>query len=492
LPIEDYTEKITGKFAQLFSDIPEEKLKVTKIKPPVELESPKENYDIENWMNWAVNNYLPYHFWLEENDKHDQSADQYAGMFGDWIFSHYDELINNYSGMMYRVLPGLKEELLQNEHTVFVVLDNFNYKFLEFLISCLEKNRFVVQEESPVLAMIPTETVISKRAFFTAEAYNDNGDKYDKIVRNWAQTLGIEMEYLPNVGTLKSLANMDKKVYFLNYLRLDEMLHEDQNASAQRIEVRIQKELEALINEIISTLRKFGREKDTNIYFIADHGSTKILPEQPNEIDPKYYKDKAQEANYRCIEVDDEDYENTRAAIGGLCYALDRQRYGTDKCFFIARGYNRFIKNELQGYVHGGITPEEAIVPLVKSAYDMDMCKNPEITLVSENLRFAVTQKLTFLVKNFNDFPIENIELIIQNNNVKCDKIDPITVNGLETGTIDLTGTRITKSMDKKNNEKLYIMISYSANGRNHRYQSEIGISVKSAQGHATDLSDLL
>lgn len=488
----DYVDRIVLKFTPLFEKTPEAKLRITNIKPPVTLEKPGDDFEIDEWIKWSVDNYLPYHFWLEYNGKADKDADEYATAFGDYIFKKYDELVNSYPGMMYKVLPSVKDSLIENEHTLFVILDNFNYKYLDFLASCMNNERFVMEDVSPILSMIPTETAISKRAFFTGEAYNDNGDKYDKIVSNWAKSLGVTMQYLPNIGALKNLDGMDKKVYFLNYLRLDEILHEDQGSSAQRIEVRIQKELEALVLEISKVLKKLGREKDTSVYFIADHGSTQILPSQPNGIDPKYYKDKAQESDYRFIEVVAEDYENIKAAIGNLCYALDKERYGTANSFFIARGYNRFIKNDLCAYVHGGITPEEAIVPFVRFLYDMDMCKDPELSLVSDNLRFAVKLKLTFLMKNYNEFPVENVELIIQNSNVKYSKPEVISIAGLETVTIDIQDARITKAMDKKNNEKMIVTINYSANGRKHSYQTEIAMSIKSAQSSGMDLSDLI
>ncbi len=493
LLVEEFLDRISFRFEPLFAEIPELKLRLVNIKPPVVLEKPGNKLDIDSWISWAIDNYLPYRFWLEYNGEYDQKADEYGGLFGDFVFNNYDFLVNNYQGMMYRVLPSVKDELLENDHTLFVVLDNFNYKFVDHLISRMNSERFIVMSQKPVLSMIPTETSVSKRAFFTAEAYNDNGEGYEKIVNRWAGSLGVEMQYLPNVRAFQNLKSMEKKVYFLNYLRLDQMLHEDQNASAQRIEVRIQKELDALVDEISRTLRRHGREKDTNVYFIADHGSSRIIPKQSNGIDPKFYKNKAQESDYRFIEVKDEDYEKTKTAIGNLCYALDKERYGTSGNYFIARGYNRFIKNELDGYVHGGITPEETIVPFIKFSYDVDMCKDPEISLVNDNLRFAVKLKLTFLVKNYNEFPIDDIELIIQNSNIKYSKVSSLhVVDGLETGTIEIPDARITKSMDKRKNENLFIVFNYSANGRKHSFQKVIEMSIKSAQSISTDLSDLL
>ena len=47
------------------------------------------------------------------------------------------------------------------------------------------------------------------------------------------------------------------------------------------------------------------------------------------------------------------------------CYTLDRHKYGLDNNYLIARHYYRFLKTEDNFYVHGGLTPEETIVPFV-------------------------------------------------------------------------------------------------------------------------------
>ena len=484
-------EEILKKFKELFEKDSTEKDRVLMMQAPVELSNPEGIDNVNDWLKWALENYLPYKFWLELSGKTDERADNYASMYGDWIFEHYDSLINTYPDMMYKMLPSLKGDFISNEHSILVIIDNFNYMFVSDLTEYLIGAGFNKVEEKPVLAMIPTETAISKRAFFTGEAYNDNQQGYDKLVKKWSDQIGVSMKYLPNVGSLRNLNIFDEKVIFLNYLRIDEMLHEDQSDSAQSIEYRIKQELKALMNLIVVTLKKLGREKDTDIYFIADHGSTKITAEQVNAIDPKYYKEKAEESDYRFIAVNDEDFENTKNAIGGLCYALDRKRYGTQNNFFIASRYNRFIRNELKGYVHGGITPEESIVPFLHFTFDVAQCKNPEITLGNDFLRFAVSTKLSIMVKNFNEFELDNLTVTIQNSNIKYNQPEAVNVDAYGTYLIEIPGARISKTLDKKKNEKMTLKISYSANGRKHYFTTELDMPMKSVQSSGSDLSDL-
>lgn len=484
-------DELLQKFESLFTKNPYEKEKVLLLKAPSKIINPKGIDCIEGWMTWAIESYFPYRFWMELTGKTDSNVDEFAAMYGDWIFDNYDSLVNTYPLMMYKVLPLLKEDFEANEHSLMIMLDNFNYKFVPELTDYLCDAGFTKLNEKPVLSMIPSETAISKRAFFTGEAYNNNQQGYDKLVQNWADQIGISMKYIPNVGALRDLSDFSERVIFINYLRIDEMLHENQSDSAQTIESRIRQELKALVDTLIVTLKKLGREKNTDIYFIADHGSTKISSEQVNAIDPKYYKDKAKEADYRFISVDDEDFETTKNAIGSLCYALDKNRYGTQYNYFIAKRYNRFIRNEMKGYVHGGITPEESIVPLMHFSFDATQCKHPEITLGNDMLRFSVSTKLSVIVKNFNEFSLDDVCILIQNSNIKYDPVESVSVDGYATTVIEIPGARIAKSLDKKNNERMNLRVTYSANGRKYSLDSEVAMPMKSVQSSGSDLSDL-
>lgn len=493
---DSYTEEdvhaLRDKFSGLLHQDSEAERKIMLLRAPVDLKVPSANkFNTEDWIQWARENYLPYKFWLEITGKYDPDADKYSSEFGDWFFKQYDSLVNGYPYMMYKIIPLLKNDFISNQHSLVVMLDNFNYKFVPELKRYEADAGFNLLSDNPVFAMIPTETAISKRAFFTGEAYNDNGIGYDKLTAKWAEQMEISMRYLPHVGALREMTSFDEKVVFLNYLRIDEMLHEDQSDSAQPLEERIRQELNALLRTINSTLKRLGRDKDTDIYFIADHGSTRILPEQPNEIDPKFFKDRAAESDYRFIAVSDEDFEKTKSAIGSLCYALDKNRFGTKQHFFIARNYNRFIKSELKAYVHGGITPEETIVPLLHFAFDVEQCRDPEVTLGNDTLRFSSKVKLILVLKNFNEFELTDIDIEILNRNVKYEKPEKAYVDGSSSCMIELPDSRITKALDKELNEKMTIKVTYKANGKTHTFMTDVHLPMKSMQSSASDLSDL-
>lgn len=145
----------------------------------------------------------------------------------------------------------------------------------------------------------------------------------------------------------------------------------------------------------------------------------------------------------------------------------------------------------MKGYVHGGITPEESIVPLMHFSFDATQCKHPEITLGNDMLRFSVSTKLSVIVKNFNEFSLDDVCILIQNSNIKYDPVESVSVDGYATTVIEIPGARIAKSLDKKNNERMNLRVTYSANGRKYSLDSEVAMPMKSVQSSGSDLSDL-
>ena len=486
---EQTIQMIRDKFHDYYVENPSQDI-LASLKAPVELTEPSAA-TLDEWMKWAVEIYFPYKFWLEKIDKSDETADKFSEQYGEWVFSRYAHIVINEDRIIYKILPKVIGEMKEKPHALFVILDNFNYKFVGNLCSYMAENEFVVKEECPVLAMIPTDTAISKRAFFLGEAYNDNDSPYEKIVSDWAKRTGLPMKYIPDVGNLKRLESFDEKILFLNYLKIDKLLHEDMSASALSVEERIGQELQALIKTIIQTLKRLGRERDTEIYFIADHGSTKILPEQANEINVQYYKKTAEESDYRFIAVSDSDFEMMKSAVGGLCFTLKRTQFNTKKSYFIARKYNRFIRNDIKCYVHGGISPEESIVPFIHFTYNMADCIVPEITIQNDNLRFMTTIELALLVKNANSYALTEFEIEILNPNCKWTRVPKtiVTENGVTL--VKFPKTRITKSMvEKDKNERLFMRLTFKTNGIAREYSLDIPMNIKSSQGGGMNLMD--
>lgn len=465
--------------------------KLSNIIPPKAVDSPENITTLEEWISWAINSYLPYKFWMEENDIYNNKIDQYSLMYGDWVYKNYGNLIASSDKMIYKALAIIGRNIKEDELSIVVMIDNFNYKYVQLCKSYFYEKGYSTTLDQPLISMIPTETSVSKSAFFSGQPFNLQQKSYETMCKEWEVFFNGRVQYLSDIGKLDSVNDKNAKLYILNYLSIDKILHDSQNNAALPISYRIREELKAAIDKIINFGKRLGYENSMKIYFVSDHGSTKILKEQENLIDPKYYKAKTEDCAYRVISILDKNFKTYKDSIGHLCYVLDRNAYGMKENYFIARGYNRFMETDLSFYVHGGITPEENIVPLLKFERVEYKLIQPELVIRNNEFRYSSMNSIKLLLKNYNEYPIEKIELTIMNPNIRwddgiymLDKIDKESQTE-----IFLNKVRIMRKHDSY--EKLNIRMKYIFLGKEYDKNYEFDIKVKATQESTFDFNDL-
>jgi hypothetical protein len=148
-----------------------------------------------------------------------------------------------------------------------------------------------------------------------------------------------------------------------------------------------------------------------DIYISSDHGSTKIPAAAGNVVDEKFYRERATDRHHRYIAVPEGRATNPTAYDQMHCYIVRADAFGTRESYFIARGYGRFVETKESIYVHGGLTPEETIVPFCKLAKTEIEALQPTIYLPDNVVRYSVKADLVFSVGNPNDYEIKNVEL---------------------------------------------------------------------------------
>lgn len=464
--------------------------KLNNIIPPSFPSEPREDYTITQWLEWAINQYLPYRFWLEENDQYDFILDKYSSQYGDWIFKNYHQLLSNEPNMLHKTLINLNEALTQDEVSIIVIVDNYNFKYVPLVKEYFNHYGFSTSLEKPIISLIPTETSVSKSAFFNAEPYSSKNKSYDKRCSEWETYFDKKVKYLSDISKLDEIKEKKENIYILNYVSIDKILHESQSNSALPISYRIQEELKAMIDKVVEFSKSIGYESEMKIYFTSDHGSTKIFSKQHNLIDSKYYKEKADDAAHRYIALKDKEFKIYKDSIGQLCYAMDRQQYGTKENFLIARNYYRFINTDGSFYVHGGITPEENIVPLLKFEKISANLQEPNLILRNNEFRYSVLSNMTFTIKNYNEYELKNIEIMILNPNIKWDqkscKIEKVRKESEVQ--IDLSNFRIMKA---KGDTELNVRLVYSFLGKKYETDYKFNIKIKSIQENKINLDDL-
>lgn len=385
--------------------------------PPAYPADPAMNQTVEDWLHWAVHEYLSYRFWMEENDLWDEMVAGYAIRYADWFYANY--VMHRYQHQnrwVYNLLNQAGASLSAGRKVIFVLIDNFNFKHLRTLLAQFNRRGFrVVGEVEPVWSPIPTATEVSKWCLVAGEP--DLGDiqghNYQDILdKDWRGHFeSYRVTYLSKLGDLKKRRRFNEDLILLNYLPIDTVLHKDEG----QIGTTHTAEIEGYIRPLVEVVTQFAKrtrvEQELDIYIASDHGSTKIPAHIRNVLDDKFYREQAEDRHHRYITIPEGRATNPTAYDQAHCYIVRADDFGTHEHYFIARGYDRFIETEESIYVHGGLTPEETIVPFCKLARVEIEVLQPTIRLPDNVVRYSVKADLVFVVGNPNEYDITNVEL---------------------------------------------------------------------------------
>ena len=413
---------VQTKFRPLQERIPSELAVLSNLVQPARPKEPQAEWTADEWMSWAVKEYLPYHFWLEEGNAADEEIASYVQMYGDWLYDNYLQLRHHYDYMLYKAFINAQGELTQSEYALVVVIDNLNLKFFDILAALLQSHGYSSTLRKHYLTLLPSETRVCKRCLLAGQPSNEDihARQYDDIItQEWSGFFGSKkVKYVPSLGELINLPSLDSNIYFLNYRPIDEVLHQSAEDIGQSHTELIRQFLSGLVSSIDEFAKKFEIDDRLLLCICSDHGSTKIPKEMPNPIDLKFFHERCDHETHRFIQLSDAELSNLAENHRYQCYFLDRKTYGNDANYLIAKGYYRFKKTEKSFYVHGGCTPEETIVPFALFKKASIHLEKPRLSLLDNVFRYAVKSIIKLDIVNPNEYPLENVSLTIQQTDV--------------------------------------------------------------------------
>lgn len=491
----EFIEKVRNKFATISDQISNDLKELDLLIPPMRPSEPQTSWDAEQWSEWAVKEYLPYQFWLEERNRYDEEIASFSERFGDWFYKNFIKLKTSFSRVLYKAVPNICHEIRDNKGiSLFLVIDNFNFKYMGDLRTLLNQRGFFCEEPQGYFSMIPTETEVCKKSLLSGEPERKSlGNKtYERIIEeDWSGFIGSKkFVYLPHLGALNEIRKAEHGVYFLNYRSIDELLHENEDELGKSHREEVYHRLETLVNSVISFAKRSGIEQKLSIYICSDHGSTKIQAQIPNPIDRKYYNAKSEDKHHRFVTVSDAQIENLPSHVESNCYVIRKEEYGLLENFLIAKGYSRFVKTTRKFYVHGGLSPEEVIIPF---AVFHKIVAEPEelVVYLSQNVfRYSVKSSIKFDIGNVNDYEVVNLDVDIRNGNVECESAKVARIEPKGRTQVEIPA-RFKKTPSKKETSCLLMRIRYQFLGKDHIQDVEPAIVIKSMIQRKVDTEEL-
>ena len=387
---------------------------------------PQSNWEEEDWIRWAVESYLPYRFWLENSGQLNDEIGELAGTYSDWLSINYGNIKYHSKRMAWKWLLNLSNQWKQMESPVLViVVDNLNAKFYPDLLHQFQVQGFYEQQMDFCFSMLPSCTEVSKKCVITGHYQPFKESSYKNQVENtWGARLKKKILYVGNIGEFRSISKREHDIYFLNYLPLDITLHQDENQTGLSHSQVIRNYLISLSQDVRAFSERIGADRDLNVVIVSDHGSTRIPKGTVNVIQGDYYRKRENDEHHRYISISDEEIKKLPENFKYDCYLLQKDILELETNYLVARRLYRFLPTDESAYIHGGLTPEETLIP---AAVYKPIAVSPKqlfVTITGGNRIYVGTKFERLLeVTNLNNYSCENCQLEILDANLETAKL---------------------------------------------------------------------
>jgi len=452
--------------------------------------NPDGTWTAEDWLDWAVAHYLPYRFWLEEIGRHDAEIAAQADAYAEWLYANYPSLRLICSRLVYRGLLSLRDHLAGPAPVLVAVVDNLNYKFFPDFVRYLQAQGFFSKETVPYLSMLPSCTEVSKKCLFVGRPEPFPGDPYEKpTLAAWEPVLaGRKVRYLPTVGALRLVKRREHDVYFLNHLPVDRALHDDDQQTGVPHSAAVRQRLQALAKDIRTFAERIGAERDLTVIVISDHGSTRIPADAPNPIDRRFYAGRVTDKHDRYVTMSDKELAALPDNVRFECYIFRGQQFGLPTNYLAARSTYRFAEPGEGIYVHGGLSPEETIVPVAVFSPVAVVSKPLTIRLLADEFRYGVKALIRLELVNPNQYACQEVSVEVLNANIEAAKAVVGTVDALSQVEVSVEARirRVTGEMTI-----LQVRVGYQFLGRSHSQGVELPVKMRRLMTTTFDLDQL-
>lgn len=458
-----------------------------------------EEWDALRWIEWTVKEYIPFRSWQVYNNYYDSELEEEILSFTDWYVREYALVHSEPELSLAYCLKGLSEENKEN-FTVILLVDCLPLNYVDILDDALYNVGLSRGSYSYRFAGLPTDTANNKAALLAGDWQESRGD-YKAILkdRSGSDWGGKEIIYLNNLKSMSEITVVGPAIAVLNMRDSDDILHSD----VESRNVMYEDELYLLFNRLAEEVKRLseewaGAKENFDVYVVTDHGACRILEEEKRSFDSVIVKKLFPDEKYRFAAVSEEQAEAIPQNLWDIGRKFRQPFTSQNTIFFIPLGHNTVRHaGAVKGYIHGGATPEEVIVPtahykLVKTAWEKPFARFLDLILNKE------TGRAQFYIQR-----VVGIEIEIQNPNraemtiLRASIISPeVDLKGFEAASVPAKDKSVlTISSYFKGSalgeKDLEIEIVYEIEGEKLALSLSLKSEFKSAQKGGFSLKDL-
>ena len=409
-----------------------------------------ETWEAPRWLQWALNEYLPFRHWQTLYDEPDPGVETLVQEFSDWYLqpANYTAIHQDPDTSLVHALASWKSILGGPGLVVIALVDNLSCTFWDLLVRALSTQGLFAHAMHNRFAPLPTETATCK-SLLVSGAWNASGSNYAGFLQQQSKDFWSNKptHYYPNLKAFTAArAGHTPAVHFLNFLAVDETLHQDVETQGDTYEELLFRLFSNLSFGLTSFLQTWEGEADEcDVLIVTDHGSTRILKEEWSTFDSLAVKKLFSDERHRFARMTQSEAEELPPNLWALGYRFKSPFADADVVYFIPRGHNTVkAGGNFNGYAHGGATPEEVIVPVAIFKLAPAPWKEPFIRFVSLKLDatgvasfyLSRTSQVLIELHNPNAQPVQVVRIEVEEPSTDLKDFDRPQIAPNETATV--------------------------------------------------------
>ncbi len=462
---------------------------------------PEEEWSSAEWIRWTTEEYVPYRTWQVHNGYFDEDLEKTVVRFSEWFIEEYASIHKDPDLSLIHCLGSLSSSGSEDELSIILLVDCLSLEFVGLLDTALRNVGFSRHDLHYRFAALPTITEYNKPVLLSGDWQNNAGN-YDAILKARAKAdwNNKQVVYLSNLKAMSEMgAPQEAAIVLLNFVDGDELLHSDvesQNTSHGE-------ELHRLFTRMAESVNRLSKEwagprEHFSVYVVTDHGACRILEEEKRSFDSTVVNKLFPDEKHRFAATDPKQVDDIPDNLWALGHRFKQPFVSDDKIFFLPKGHNTVRRSgRAKGYLHGGGTPEEVIVPtaiykLVKAAWKTPAARFLDLDLIKETgrakyyIQRVVTLKVEIQNPNAIDIRILRASVTSPETDLKSCEVAVVPAGSVNT--LQMSCYFKKAALGEKS---LEIEIAYEVSGEQHTLSLSLECEFKSAMAGGFSLRDL-
>ncbi|MCP4104690.1 MAG: hypothetical protein GY749_04005 [Desulfobacteraceae bacterium] len=461
----------------------------------------EEEWSSFEWIRWTTGEYAPYRSWQIHNGHYDEELEKTAARFSEWFIREYISIHNDTNLSLIHCLRILSSVGSEDKLSIILLVDCLPLDFAGILDDALRNAGFSRHDLHYRFAVLPTATEYNKPVLLGGDWQND-AVNYEAILkaRSKADWNNKHIVYLSNLKAMSEMAvPQEPAIILLNFLDGDELLHSDVESKNTSYE----EELHRLFTRIADSVNRLSKEwtgprEHFSVYVITDHGACRILEQEKQSFDSKVANKLFSDQKHRFATTDEKQADDIPGNLWALGHRFKQPFTPDDKIFFLPKGHNTVSgSGKAKGYLHGGVTPEEVIVPtaiykLVKTAWETPVARFLNLDMAKETGRakFYIQRVVTLKIEiqNPNTVDIRILQASVTSPETDLKSCETVVIPAGSVNTLQMNCYFKKSALGEKN---LETEIAYEVSGEQHTFSPTLDCEFKSAMAGGFSLKDL-